>query len=119
MCLARQIDQFFRTTGQNVFIEAEAKRGTMLGFLNEYNQRRNENLSLEAGAQNGVVTLEENANKWGLELRCYFTNCTGFPEGIHITDNPVYKPGYQFRFNDVDVIKSLIYDFGYKIGFNG
>ena len=55
-----------------------------------------------------VVTLEENANKWGLELRCYFTNCTGFPEGIHITDNPVYKPGYQFRFNDVDVINFCI-----------
>ena len=50
------------------FIEAEAKPSTMHNFVNDYNERYNENLSFQ---DDGMIILKEDANKWGLELRSY------------------------------------------------
>lgn len=114
MCLARQIDEFFRATGQNVFIEAEAKSSRMRNFLNEYNRIYQPNLDL---ASDGIIALEETANKRGLELRCYFHNRTDFPTGVNVTANRAYRPDYQFRFNNGNVIRAL-FALGYRIGRN-
>ena len=37
MSIAQQIDYFFKSTGQTVFIEAEAKESRMQNFITEYN----------------------------------------------------------------------------------
>lgn len=114
MGIAQQIDQFIKSTNQNVFIEAEAKDSKMQNFIREYNTRFSEQLSI---SDNGIITLHDNANKWGLELRCYFNNKNGFPIGVNITSNRVYRSEYSYRFNDVDVIWEL-FDLGYRIGIN-
>ena len=61
--------------------------------------------------------LRKVANKWGLELRCYFNDRNGFPGGVQITSNRAYRPEYSYRFNDVDVIWDL-FNLGYRIGIN-
>ena len=114
MGIAQQIDYFFKSTGQTVFIEAEAKESRMRNFIAEYNSRLSENLNI---SDEGIISLENDANKWGLELRCYFNDRNGFPGGVQITSNRAYRPEYSYRFNDVDVIWDL-FNLGYIIGIN-
>ena len=114
MTIAEQIDQFFQRTRQRVFIEAEAKESRMENFITEYNFRYSSSIGL---SDEGIISLDNDANKWGLELRCYFDNRNGFPTGIQITANRVYRPEYPYRFNDVNVIWEL-FDLGYRIGLN-
>ena len=114
MGIAQQIDYFFKSTGQTVFIEAEAKESRMRNFIAEYNSRLSENLNI---ADEGLISLENDANKWGLELRCYFNDRNGFLGGVQITSNRAYRLEYSYRFNDVDVIWDL-FNLGYRIGIN-
>ena len=114
MSIAEQIDQFFKMTGQQVFIEAEAKESRMANFIRDYNSSYSPRIGL---TNEGIISLDNDANKWGLELRCYFDDCTDFPEGVQITSNRVYRSEYPFRFNDKDVIWEL-FDLGYRIGLN-
>ena len=76
MSIAQQIDQFFKAIGQSVFIEAEAKESRMLRFIQEYNTNYIPNINL---GTDGIIALDEGADKRGLELRCYFENDMGFP----------------------------------------
>ena len=114
MSLAEMINQFFRNTRQTVFIEVEAKENTVARFINDYNS--NYSPQIEIG-DDGIVCLSKDKNKWGLELRCYFDNADGFPVGIQVRHNTVYRPEYSFRFNDVNVIKEM-FELGYRIGEN-
>ncbi|MBO4520572.1 MAG: hypothetical protein J5787_05145 [Alphaproteobacteria bacterium] len=114
MSVAQQIDQFFQSTGQSVFIEAEAKESRILSFIRDYNSKYSLNLRI---SDEGIISLGEDANKWGLELRCYFIDRTGIPAGVQVTSNRAYRAEYPYRFNDVDVIQEL-FDLGYRIGLN-
>lgn len=114
MSLAEQIDDFFKATGQEVFIEAEAKESRIYNFISEYNSRYSPSISI---SDEGIIALDDDANKWGLELRCYFDERDGFPGGIQVTSNRAYRSEYSYRFNDVDVIMDL-FDLGYRIGLN-
>lgn len=114
MTIAKQIDQFFQRTRQKVFIEAEAKESRMRNFIKEYNSLYSPDIRL---SDEGIVSLDNDANKWGLELRCYFYDCNGFPSGIQITANRAYRSEYPYRFNDDDVIWEL-FELGYRIGVN-
>lgn len=114
MTIAEQINEFFRVTSQSVFIEAEAKESRMMSFINEYNARYGTELSIY---DEGIISLEETANKWGFELRCYFCDNDGFPAGVQVYSNHAYRAEYAYRFNDVEIIKAL-FDLGYRIGIN-
>lgn len=114
MGVAQQIDNFFKRTGQSVFIEAEAKESRVQNFIRDYNNRLSENLNI---SDDGIIALDDDANKWGLELRCYFNDSNGFPNGVQITSNRAYRTEYSYRFNDVDIIWEL-FDLGYRIGLN-
>ena len=114
MSLAREIDRFFRETGQEVFIEAEARGSRMMDFIDEY---RSLHGPLDEDDE-GIILLSDDKDKWGLELRCYFQDRDGFPEGIQTTSNRAYRSEYPYRFNDNEVIEEL-FDLGYRIGLNG
>lgn len=114
MTIAEQIDQFFQRTGQRVFIEAEAKESRMRNFISEYNSRYSPSIGL---SDEGIISLDNDANKWGLELRCYFDDRKGFPSGVQVTANRAYRAEYPYRFNDVYIISEL-FDLGYRIGAN-
>lgn len=114
MSLAEEIDDFFQSTGQAVFIEAEGKESTIRKFVFDYNSSYSPRIAI---GDEGIICLDESKNKWGLELRCYFDDASGFPDGNLVTRNRVYRSEYPFRFNDVNVIREL-FDLGYRIGQN-
>ena len=100
---------------EEFFIEAEAKPGRMQKFIDTYNSSYDENLTFE---DDGMIILQENANKWGLELRLYVYNRP--PENIYqlgFTYNDAYRGDFSFRLNDNDVVEFL-FEQGYRIGFN-
>lgn len=111
MSIARDLDNFIRATGDSVFIEAEAKPSRLRTFYAEYNEKYSPAIG---NGSNGIIVLEEDANKWGLELRLYLHH---MPDCVHATHNSVYRGDYSYRINDVDIIKDM-FDLGYRIGLN-
>lgn len=114
MEVVNTMDNFFRESRQEIFIEAEGKKSKILEFVNDYNARYQENLRI---TDEGLIVLQDNANKWGLELRLYFNDKSGVPDEVQVTRNSVYRPEYSFRINDVKIIKEL-FEHGYRIGLN-
>lgn len=94
------------------YIEAEAKIDRIQRFINDYNRTSGENININS---DGIVLLQEDANKWGLELRLYVTVRPTYPGFV---TNRHYLPEYSFRLNDNDVIMQL-FEAGFRIGLNG
>lgn len=111
MSLAEELNQYIRNNGEGIFIEAEARPSRLESFFQEYNSKYTPTIS---GATDGIIVLEEDANKWGLELRLYLHSA---PDFINVTRNTVYRSEYAYRINDVDVIWGM-FDLGYRIGLN-
>ena len=100
---------------EEFFIEAEAKPSRMRSFVNKYNYDYYEHLTLQ---DNGMIILQEDANKWGLELRLYVYNRP--PEHIYqlgFTYNDSYRDNFSYRINDNDIVYYL-FEQGYRIGYN-
>ena len=68
MSLATQLDFFIQQNKDYVFIEAEGKPSTLNNFFANYNNSYSPSISNQT---DGIICLEEDANKWGLELRLY------------------------------------------------
>lgn len=100
--------------GGTVLFEAEALPAKITKFVDEYNLKYNANISIYS---EGVVTLHENADKWGLELRMYVP----IKPPIHLIhlfrSNTVYKNTYKFRLNDNEIIERL-FERGFRLGTN-
>lgn len=111
MNLAQMLDQFIKASGDDVFIEAEAKPSRLGSFYSQYNSKYSPAINDDT---DGVIVLDEDANKWGLELRLYLHSCPSF---MQATRNRVYRKEYSYRINDVDIIWKM-FDLGYRIGFN-
>ena len=94
------------------YIEAEAKIDRIQRFINDYNRVSGDNININS---DGIILLQEDANKWGLELRLYVTNRPTYPGFVA---NRHYLPEYLFRLNDNDVIMRL-FEAGFRIGLNG
>lgn len=100
---------------ENFFIEAEAKPSRMRNFINEYNCSYNEDLAIQ---DDGIILLQEDANKWGLELRIYVRTCP--PENVRrlgFTHNEAYRNDFSYRLNNNEIVKYL-FEQGYRIGMN-
>ena len=111
MSIATDLATFIQQVGDHVFIDAEGKPSTLNNFITTYNSSYSPSLTLQT---DGIICLEEDANKWGLELRLYLHFA---PTCIHATKNTVYRNNYSYRVNDVSVIKEL-FTLGYRIGLN-
>lgn len=114
MSLATDLDVFIRRTNQSVFIEAEGKPNVITSFINDYNSKYSENIDART---DGIIQLQPNADKRGLELRLYFHDKTGVPAGITVTRTDAYRGNYSYRINSVSIIKEL-FSLGYRIGLN-
>ena len=114
MDIAEQLDEFFRESGQEVFIEAEGKPKVIFNFINDYNARFGHGIDEK---EDGIIVLKDDANKWGLELRMYFNDKSGVPHTIHVTKTKGYRGNYDFRINDIDLIDEM-FSLGYEIGIN-
>lgn len=100
---------------EDFFIEAEAKPSRMRNFIDEYNRSYNEDLSIH---DDGIILLQEDANKWGLELRVYVRTCP--PENVRrlgFTHNEAYRNDFSYRLNNNEIVQYL-FEQGYRIGMN-
>ena len=111
MTLAQQLDLFIKQKSDAVFIEAEGKPSTLERFFTDYNSSYKPTISPQT---DGIICLEKNANKWGLELRLYLHYSPTF---IHATSTSSYRNNYPYRINDVRVIREM-FSLGYRIGQN-
>ena len=111
MGIAQDLDYSIKSNNDEVFIEAEARHSRLKSFYAEYNSKYSPSINDDS---DGIIVLEEDANKWGLELRLYLHHS---PACIHATKNRAYRNDYEYRINDVDVIWEL-FEMGYRIGKN-
>ncbi len=111
MSIAHDLDKFINASGDNVFIEAEGRPSRLSNFYSDYNSKYSPAIN---DSTDGIIVLDEDANKWGLELRLYLHEK---PSCISTTHNTVYRSEYEYRINDVDVINDM-FDLGYRIGLN-
>lgn len=111
MSLAKQLDCFIKASRKNIFIEAEGKPSRLRNFYIDYNSKYS---PVIGNNTDGIIVLDEDANKWGLELRLYLHDRPSF---IPTTKNTVYRSEYSYRINDVTIIKEM-FDLGYRIGLN-
>lgn len=109
----RELIDFLET--EEFFIEAEAKPSRMRNFIDSYNNSYNENLSIH---DDGIILLQEDADKWGLELRIYVR--TRPPENVRrlgFSHNEAYRNDFSYRLNKNKIVKYL-FEQGYRIGMN-
>ena len=111
MGLANDLDNFIKKYETDIFIEAEGKTSRLRKFYAEYNRYYSPTID---DFTDGIIVLQEDANKWGLELRLYLHHK---PDGIISTRNTVYRPEYSYRINDKSIIMNM-FDLGYRIGIN-
>lgn len=111
MSIAYDLDEFIKASGDDIFIEAEGRPLRLRNFYSEYNSMYSPRIN---DSTNGIIVLDEDANKWGLELRLYLHEN---PSCIKATRNRVYRKEYAYRINDVDVINDM-FNLGYRIGLN-
>ncbi len=100
--------------GGSFFIEAEAKPETMKTFINEYNRTHTPAVTMNS---EGIVALQESANKWALELRLYVPAAPPAEIADLFGKNKVYRTEYIYRLNDNRLIRGLFAN-GCKIGMN-
>lgn len=102
-----------KTQGLSFFIEAEAKPTRMQKFIDDYNRQYRPNINQFT---DGIIELQKDADKWGLELRLYVpTEPTYSPHGF--TKNRAYRGEYSYRLNDNNIIEKL-FERGYCVGLN-
>lgn len=111
MSLARGLDDFIKDNETDIFIEAEGRPSRLRSFYAKYNSNYSPSINDNT---DGIIVLDEDANKWGLELRLYLHHK---PTCIASTHNTVYRSEYSYRVNDVAVIWEM-FDLGYRIGLN-
>ena len=111
MSIARYLDEFIKENEYDIFIEAEGRPSRLRSFYQDYNNRYNPTIDDDT---DGIIALDEDANKWGLELRLYLHHK---PDCVDSTRNTVYRSEYSYRINDTEVISEM-FDLGYRIGLN-
>ena len=114
MSLARDLDDFIRDTEQEVFIEAEGKPEHISTFISNYNSKYLQNISIYT---DGIIQLQDDADKRALELRLYLEEKEGVPLGLRVARNTHYRVGYSYRINNNALIREL-FELGYRIGIN-
>lgn len=103
-----------KRNGDNYFIEAEGKPRTIMNFINGYNATHTPSITISS---EGIITLQEDANKWSLELRLYVPVTPPADIVALFCNNRVYRTEYTHRLNDNGLIRKL-FDNGCKIGIN-
>lgn len=111
MTVAERLAEFIYENDDAVFIEAEGRISRLHSFFEEYNSRFNPSIDFDT---EGIISFEDTADKWGLELRLYL-HCK--PDFLKVTKNAQYRGGYSYRINDKDLIMEM-FELGYRIGLN-
>lgn len=103
-----------KSEGGYFFIEAEAISRTMTNFIDGYNRTHNPIIDFNS---EGIICLQDDANKWGLELRLYVPVNPPAAISALFCRNRVYRSEYSYRLNDNNIIREL-FEHGCRIGLN-
>ena len=102
-------------SNEECFIEAEGKLSAITTFIANYNMKYGTTLSSN---DNGIILLQDDANKWGLELRLYVRTCPPIKvKRLGFTHNNAYRNDFSYRLNNNDIV-NFLFELGYRIGFN-
>ena len=100
---------------EECFIEAEGKISSINAFIDRYNREYGTTLR---SIDDGIILLQDDANKWGLELRLYVRTCPPINvKRLGFTHNNAYRNDFTYRLNNNDIV-NFLFDIGYRIGFN-
>ena len=100
---------------EECFIEAEGKMSSINNFIDRYNSTFGTELRSN---DDGIILLQDDANKWGLELRLYVRSCPPINvKRLGFTYNDAYRNDFTYRLNNNDIV-NFLFDIGYRIGFN-
>ncbi len=101
--------------GGHFLIEAEGKEGSIVNFINSYNNNYNCNINLNS---EGIILLHEGADKWSIELRLYVDVVPPNNVRDKFRENRTYRCAeYRYRLNDNSLIREL-FAYGYRLGTN-
>lgn len=108
---------YLTSRSRSIRLEAEGKRERLLRFFEEYGRITSEPLDFDT---DGVVLLQDDADKWGLELRIYISDTADFPQEYtaYLTKNTRFEEKYKAyaaRLNNNGLIMQLIRT-GLRIG---
>ena len=105
----------FLSDEDDFFIEAEAKPDRMTSFINDYNKSYSPQITLYS---DGIIILQDDANKRGLELRLYVRSCPPTNvKSLGFTHNNAYRSDYSYRLNKNQIVEFL-FKYGCRIGVN-
>jgi hypothetical protein len=112
-----EIAGYFANPIRNTRIEIEAREKTINNYAPHYLAQTGLNFPFGADS---VTMLDNNADKWGREMRLYFTvtNQAGIPHLVSQVMTVGGRPGYDTwdqRVNSKDIIDEL-FDIGFTLG---
>lgn len=112
-----EIAGYFANPLRNTRIEIEARLTTINNYAPSYAAKTGLNFPF---GEDSVTTLANNADKWGREMRLYFTvtNVANIPNIINQLMTIGGRPGYDIwdqRLNSKDIIDEL-FEFGFTLG---
>lgn len=107
---------FLKATNQTIFIEVEATKAKMNKFIIDYNNRYSSSITI---GSDGICLLG-NVDKWGVELRIYFSNLSGITpvwnKRKYVNSN--YRSDeFKYRLDDNGLVEFL-FNNGYHLGYN-
>lgn len=92
-------------SNEECFIEAEGKISPINNFITKYNDRFGASLTIN---DNGIILLQDDANKWGLELRLYVRTRPPYNvKRLGFTHNNAYRNDFTYRLNNNDIVNFL------------
>lgn len=112
----KEFYNFLVSRKQHIFIEAEGKKDKLTDFIQNYNSKYNESVSV---GDNGICLLGD-VDKWGIELRIYFNDISNIPDywNERKYHNRNYKSNeFTYRLDDKQLVYYL-FDNGYRLGYN-
>jgi hypothetical protein len=112
-----EVAGYFANPNRNTRIEIEARQNTITAYNPTYQALTGAAIPLGADS---VYVLPNNADKWGREMRLYFslTNAANLPNLINQLMTVGGRPGYDLwdqRLNSKDIIDEL-FEIGFTLG---
>ncbi|MCC6722940.1 MAG: hypothetical protein IT258_00420 [Saprospiraceae bacterium] len=112
-----EIAGYFANPNRNTRIEIEGKRKVILKYSTDYESITGSEIDLD---EDYVTLLEDDADKWGREMRIYFSceDEDALPDSINDLKTVGGRHGYEqwsHRLNNRDVIDRL-FSYGFRLG---
>lgn len=112
----KEFYNFLVSSKQRIFIDAEGREDKIKAFIQKYNNKYNESVSV---GDCGICLLGD-VDKWGIELRIYFNNISNIPsywDGRKYNNRNYKSSEFTYRLDDNQLVYYL-FDNGYRLGYN-